>query len=332
MKKMDRPESKRVTRTGTAAAVAVVLLSLHVGNASAQVAFTPSTTTLQLPARLHVGSTPVGGTLWTSSVSQSRKVDPHATAAFVTSLTEPTLVNGYSDVYMTSIAGIGIRWHNTLFGNNFSSGVQLPPQTGQSPGAGGLAATLPMQKVWFELIRTADNVVPGPLQVTGQQRVSFNCGAASDCRWHVAVGGTTNLTVGTCSMPASIPVNLGDHRASAFNTPGTTSPWVDFNIALRSCPAGYQGLIYRLTPQTGVRDPARSVLGVAQGGATGVGVQVWDGWHNIAARLVVGQQLFNLAPGTTTVDLPMRARIMQMDPQVSAGSVAASMELRIEYR
>lgn len=332
MKKMDRPVATRSTRTGTAAAVAVVLLSLHVGNTHAQVAFTPSTTTLQLPARLHVGSTPVGGTLWTSSVSQSRKVDPNAAAAFVTSLTEPTLVNGYSDVYVTSIAGIGIRWHNTLFGNNFSSGMQLRSQMGQSPAAGGLAATLPMQKVWFELIRTADAVVPGPLQVTGQQRVSFNCGAASDCRWLVAVGGTTNLTVGTCSMPASIPVNLGDHRASAFNAPGTTSPWVDFNVALRNCPAGYQELVYRLTPQTGVRDLARGVLGIAQGGATGVGVQVWDGWHNIAARLLAGQELFNLAPGTTTVDLPMRARIMQMDPQVSAGSVAASMELRIEYR
>lgn len=332
MNKMARPDPTRITRTGTAAAVAVVLLSLHVGNASAQVAFTPSTTTLQLPARLHVGSTPVGGTLWTSSVSQSRKVDPNTAAGFVASLTEPTLVSGYSDVYTTSIAGIGIRWHNTLFGNNFTGGVQLRSHMGQSTTAGGLAASLPMQKVWFELIRTADNVVPGPLQVTGQQRVSFNCGAASDCRWHVAVGGTTSLTVGTCSMPASIPVNLGDHRASAFNAPGTTSPWVDFNIALRNCPAGYRELTYWLTPQTGVRDLARGVLGIAQGGATGVGVQVWDGWHNVAAALLAGRDLFNLAPGTTTVDLPMRARIMQMDPQVSPGSVAASMELRIEYR
>jgi len=332
MKMMNRAGTRRVTLAGTAVAVATALLSLHAVGASAQVAFTPSTTTLHLPAHLHVGSTPVGGILWTSPVSESRKVDPDLPSAFVTLLTESTLAPGFSDVYTTQLAGVGIRWHNTFYANNFPAGVHLPANVGQSAASGGLAASLPTQKVWFELVRTADTVVPGPFQISGQKQVLFNCGPQADCRWYVEVAGTTNLTVGTCSMPASIPVNLGDHRASAFTGAGSASPWVDFNIALRSCPAGYQHLAYRLTPQTGLLDPSRGMLGIAKGGATGVGVQVWDGWHDIPARLLAGQELMGLAPGTASIDLPMRARIMQVDPQVSAGSVEASMELRIEYR
>lgn len=137
----------------------------------------------------------------------------------------------------------------------------------------------------------------------------------------------------TCSIPASIPVDLGNHRVSMFNAVGSASPWVDFNLPLRNCPANYSQLTYRLIPLDGLRVGADgAMLDLRQGGATGVAVQVWDGYHDIAAHFIGGQALMNLPPGTANVDIPMRARIRQLDSTVTPGDVATAMEVRIEYR
>ncbi|GAB3063890.1 hypothetical protein GCM10027214_32340 [Stenotrophomonas tumulicola] len=240
---------------------------------------------------------------------------------------------GYNDVYATTVPGIGIRWRNNLFGNAFPAGISLAGYNDASPVARGLDASLPMQEVWFELVQVAAMVTPGVLQPPPRQRVAFNCGSMDECNWYTNINGATIITIDTCAMPASIPVNLGDHSAAAFNAVGTVSSWVDFNIPLRNCPSTYTGLFYWITPTYGVGlGGGQPMLRTRPGGATGVVVDLWDSYHNRRAPLNAGQQLIGLAPGTPSVDLGFRARIYQSEATVTPGPVESSMDIRIDYR
>jgi len=134
-------------------------------------------------------------------------------------------------------------------------------------------------------------------------------------------------------MPASIPVNLGDHRAATFNAVGTVSPWVDFNIPLRNCPSTYSSLSYQITPTYGVAPgPGHLLMGIRPGGATGVMIDLWNRNNNEAPPIGGPVLVGGLAPGTPNVDLGFRARIYQSEATVTPGPVESSMEIRIDYR
>ncbi|MBA8681557.1 fimbrial protein [Stenotrophomonas tumulicola] len=323
---------KKMCKSHCILVVFAAVLWMSAGGARAQVAFTPSNSTLALPARLHVGSTSVGDVLWTSAKVTSRKVDPSVGSKFLWVIGDPVLAPGFTDVYSTNLPGIGIRWRGRVFGNAFPAGVPFVRHNDVSPASNGIAATLPMQEMWFELVRVADAVTPGALTVSRRQRLAFNCGTDADCSWYTSVTGTTAITVGTCDMQASIPVNLGDHRAADLIASPST-PWVDFNIPLRNCPSTYIGLFYWITPTYGVGlGGGQPMLRTRPGGATGVVVDLWDNYHNRRAPLNAGQQLIGVAPGTPNVDLGFRARMYSSGATVTPGPVESSMDIRIDYR
>jgi major type 1 subunit fimbrin (pilin) len=123
---------------------------------------------------------------------------------------------------------------------------------------------------------------------------------------------------------------MGTVSGSAFHGPGTAAPAKAFSITLQNCPAGFSTIQYTIHPTNPILDPINAVIGLLQGGATGVGLQLLDGQNN-PVPLNRAVTVPGYTPGSSTVDIPLQAAYYQTAPAITSGRADAAVDFTITY-
>lgn len=177
----------------------------------------------------------------------------------------------------------------------------------------------------------------------------------------VCMSGTLTIVAKTCTTP-NVNVYLGSFDLDAsFKGIGTVTKWVDSSINLTNCPRFYgkitndveagqylknegfitaaspsaNSLSLRLQPNTSIIDSARGIIGLAPGGASGIGIQLAIGTTNQAIinlgnADISTQAMANTA--STTAQFPLSARYIQTAQTVTPGKANATVTFTINYR
>ena len=148
----------------------------------------------------------------------------------------------------------------------------------------------------------------------------------------VFTGGPT-FTLLSCVTP-DILVDLGRHQSNEFTGINATTPMVDFDIKLNSCPAGMNFIKYRIDPATIVTMSAQSVVALdATSTATGVGIQLLDGAGAVHPLGAGTDRTFGGYNPTTggSYTIPLKARYYQTSPGVTPGQANTTMMFTMTY-
>jgi major type 1 subunit fimbrin (pilin) len=141
------------------------------------------------------------------------------------------------------------------------------------------------------------------------------------------------FVVASCITP-DILVDLGRHQSNEFTGINATTPMVDFDIKLNSCPAGMNFIKYRIDPVTTATIPAQSVVALdATSTATGVGVQLLDGAGAVHPLGAGTDRTFGGYNPTTggSYTIPLKARYYQTSPGVTPGQANTTMMFTMTY-
>lgn len=267
-------------------------------------------------------------------------------------------------VYLTDVAGIGVVYN--------TSQAVAPATTGPFPFCEGAATcNIGFARVSdFELllIKIGD-VSPGAIQGANLPTVdnSMTIGNTTVRGYWMSVSGTINIVSQTCTTPDQT-VPMGSQMVSDFKGVNTATPWKNFVISLRSCPAffgsfvntgpswtanggnnasGTAGAGTKVGNSVSLRlDPVRPAMNAAQGilsiepagagklpSATGVGVQIGSTKTGnplpLSTALVTGLVLL---PTSASYDISLSARYIQTAAKVTPGPANASATFTIIYR
>ncbi|WP_161975896.1 fimbrial protein [Enterobacter cancerogenus] len=271
--------------------------------------------------------------------------------------------SGDKFIFPTNVPGIGVIFYVT--GSSFRN-TTFPAiwertfQIGHGTTTQGLGQ---VSIVEFELIKTGP-IAPGTHQVLGSSFPSFQISSGSNSPTvinHVFVtlsfSGAITMYTKTCQLATSVmDVDLGAHQRSDFTGVGSTTPWTEFDIVLRDCPAfvGYGNHTYQETTgvTTGTSTPNQvaltfnSVHGVVDSNpllaklesgptaAAGIGIELSE--RNSATSLNLdGSGAFSLQ-NLPTVDgssytIPLKARYVQYESDVKAGMANGAAVFTITY-
>jgi|GEM_PF-1207416 len=176
------------------------------------------------------------------------------------------------------------------------------------------------------------HIRPTAFSVTTQPYPILDTGTPVD----VMLSDGPTFVLGACTTP-DVTVQLGSHNVNEF--PASTGPIstsaTDFNINLTNCPAGLQGINYRIDASTPIVDATQSVValdGTGTPAATGVGVQLLD---SSSAPMPLGQQktLSTYSP-TTGGDytIPLKARYYRLSSApITQGDANSAMTFTMWY-
>jgi type 1 fimbria pilin len=285
--------------------------------------------TLSIPRDVAIGAVIYTSTKTTTSVTVDSSIDQNA--AFVSSGIG-SLVLGYSDVFQTSLPGIGIRWRGILqYPNGCSSGCAV---TFTSAGTVGSAALISpgtaaqTQQVWYELVRVPGLLSGGQLTASATGRLAIACNGGSSCVFLASIPGAATVIVSACQT-ADVNVDMGPVPTSRFAGVGTKSNVKSFSINGINCPGGINSITYRLDPVTPIADASNSVIALDAGGASGVGLQLMDSFGNpvplqqeIATTYVSGNGSFSI---------PLQAAYYQTG-KISPGVANAAVSFTMTYQ
>jgi len=151
------------------------------------------------PATMNVAAAPVGGVLASSEVqyvgwgsNATTSCWSPSTLNFTNTVPDGQLVPGYSNVYKTSVDGIGVRFAFV----DSRGGVKIPPYSYPGATGGGAPIISVPNKVRVELVRTATGVGSG-----GTVSLAFNAVFDADkdssgniLRLYINGTGTTQVT------------------------------------------------------------------------------------------------------------------------------------------
>lgn len=274
-------------------------------------------------------------------------------------------------IYTTNIPGIGIAVHGgssggstqsqpVILGNNIFVTKDNMIVNDARIGA----------SVYISLVKIGP-LVPGSYAVTAASFPTMYLYLGGGVPDTVGFPLTTNtiqfegqITVSsqTCKTP-DVNVNLGTYEKSkSFNGVGSASPWTDASITLTDCPtfygyyttsnfatAYYGGLELpaststsnsvgvRLAPTTSVIDSAAGIMALdatVPGAASGVGIQLGWGMSNGAPTLFnfAAEQTVTLPKdGSPTVRIPLAARYIQTDANITPGKANGKVTFTINY-
>lgn len=265
-------------------------------------------------------------------------------------------------VYLTDVAGIGVVYQN-------NQGV-APVTTGPFP----FCTTTPNCTVYFDnvsnfellLIKIGD-VSPGTIQGSNLPTVenSMNIGNTSVRGFWMSVSGTINIVAQTCTTPDQT-VAMGSQRVSDFKGVNTSTPWKNFVVSLKNCPAFWGSFVNagpswiadsgdnpsattragtKVSNSVAVRiDPVRPAVDLTNGilsidpagagklaAATGVGIQIGSRAGEpvqLSSERATG---LGLLPTSASYDIPFSARYIQTAAKVTPGPANASATFTIIY-
>lgn len=359
-----------VTRHGcrpgrTAAQALLVVSALTAAPAALAVATctgTGATMNLALPTTVSVprdADMPVGTllTAWVAGPDRSRTFTCSAPTAYVRGVAAnesglssagltvagPPEINGAAvNVAASGVAGVGIAVAFRPFLNNWQAPARAgyPGWAYTSTDYSGVSNMPLGGQVWVALVKTATTISAGNIAanevatVRPTQAGTPAQGTWTRDRYQIPA---IRVQVGACQIPSNIKVSLGDARQSAFTTHGSTGPWVDFNIPVSGCPAYLGAIDYGLKPVDGFPadsgDRANGVINIQPGGATGMGIQLWDvAWDRYVPAYPSLAGVRNLAAGTPAFNIALRARMYQTGPATQPGDVNGQVQVMMVYR
>ncbi|HBC5610394.1 TPA: type 1 fimbrial protein [Klebsiella oxytoca] len=275
----------------------------------------------------------------------------------------PAVRSGGKDIFPTNVSGIGAIFYLSGIEVDYTSFPHIWERS-QSIGYGTLTQGMgQFWKVTVELIKTGP-IAGGTQQVDGSSFPTFQITSGSNSPFivnNVFVNlnfvGSTMIHTKTCQLATSnIDVNLDNHAVGDFTSPGTVTEWKDFDIVLQGCPPFYGYGNYTYTENTDkltgsnaenvVSITFKSANGVIEGNpslakldsganaATGVGIELSQ--RNISGSIPLdGSGGFNLTNLTqqdnATYTIPLKARYVQSDTNVTAGPANGSVIFTITY-
>ena len=260
-----------------------------------------------------------------------------------TSGTTGLFVNG-SPVYKTNINGLGVYYNRSN-----SSGMEI--------GSTGPDIVL-VPEVNMNLIKLNNSTISGVLDASTLPVVSFYATESSSGAFNsgavqltkMAFRGTVSYVVPSCSAQDK-DIWLGEYTTGDF-TGNSTTPWVDASIVL-TCDATFRNaysnvadsyITGNITTTTrpdnyysvslesvnGFVDSSRGIMALDSGGATGLGVQISrsrseQAWSSLAW---IGEN----KAGANTINIPLYARYIQTDSNVSAGQANSKLLYTVQYK
>ncbi len=267
-------------------------------------------------------------------------------------------------VYETGVAGIGIA----IYTYNKAVDRYTVPFTYQAwQDERSEATTTWKAQSGFEfdvvLIKTG-NITPGTVNGSQLPTVAYQFEAQNISPVYLgslSFSGGINIVSRTCTTP-DVVVEMGTYEISkVFTKIGSHTEWKDASVNLTDCPRFYgtlndgrntfnsddgtsgtgtitnNVLNLTLTPNTSVVDSTNGILGIKTGtnAATGVGIQLAYGSETDTAPDLVNFSSGNnytLPDDTlTNRNLPLIARYIQTDTDVTAGKADATVTFTINY-
>lgn len=278
-------------------------------------------------------------------------------------LTTPLLPPTYSStVYNTGLPGIGVKY---VRGNNladFPTTVATGCNTTSCIMATGW--TIDSRLIF---IKTASTVSPGLIEASKLPSVVYSFGQNGQMVdvYQMTLTGSLRITTPTCEIsPASqsMAVNMGNYHTSEFAGKGSVTEWKNASIQLINCdqfygniPSGYTGgtfngtttssnskvnnfLSVALLPRNGTpgaSDAANGIMNIDDEthSATGVGIQLSSsenasGIINLTTGIT--QSLSQVS--TPKITIPLYARYIQTENNVTAGKANGRLEYIITYQ
>jgi len=240
-----------------------------------------------------------------------------------------TLVPGYTNVYSTAVAGVGIRLSRVI---SSSLTVYYPHQIIVNPHTYGVLAAGSQFQV--ELIKTAAVTGNGPLAAGTYTRYYGNGDGLSAITTTLSGNGITIITP-SCSVDLgsrNIPVQFGRVPQNNFKGRGTTTGDRSFSIRL-NCKAGQnaQNTVHLRMDATPDPSNDQGVLKITQGtgAASGVGIQVMDGQ---SAPVRFGENALVGPSKDGAYVLPYTARYFQTGASVTPGRADGTATFTLDYK
>ncbi|HBM3279819.1 TPA: type 1 fimbrial protein [Klebsiella oxytoca] len=273
-----------------------------------------------------------------------------------------TSING-KDVFPTNVKGIGVVFYLSgptqkisKFPDLWQMTYPLAPGTiGQDLGQ--------LTGVTMEFIKTG-HIPPGMQSVSGSSLPEFQVTTGSHSPFEVSnifvrlnFSGNNIIHTKTCQLTTlNIEVNMDSHWITGFNGPGSVTPWKSFDIVLKNCPPfyGYSDYTYiqkvdylfGTSEENKVTINFRSSNGVVDGNpllarinegpvaAKGVGIELsqLNASESIALDGSGSLSLSDLSKtDNSTYTIPLKARYVQTDTKVEAGTANGSVVFTITY-
>jgi type 1 fimbria pilin len=238
-------------------------------------------------------------------------------------------VPGFSKVYTTGVAGVGIRMTTA---STFGTGSLVYP--GRTFLALNQYYTFNDRTLTVELIKTAPVTGSGPL-VAGQYSSFYlptDPGHPVMTSW--VQGNAITIVSPSCEIDAgskNIAVNFGSVPLGSFGGVGTTAASRPFTINLQ-CQQSPGSVLVRLD---GTTDPSNSpgVLQITQGAqsARGVGIQVLDR-NNQPVVYGSNMNAGSSPSGPSTLQVPFTARYYQTGGVITPGEANSLATFTIQYQ
>lgn len=250
---------------------------------------------------------------------------------------QQSAVPGFSNVYATDVAGVGIRVYRD------SGSIQTYyPHTLQLGGNRNL--TLNGGRFRVELIKTAAQTGSGTIAPNGRFTTYYldGDGPGRPELTSTFKGSGTTVVSPTCEVQAgsrNIPVDFGSVPNTSFTGVGSKAVNRDFDIRLNcqgSNLAQFQSKVgIRLdADQDGSNMPGVLKLSAAANSATRIGIQMVqrDGSSEREVRFGQTINVGTTTVGSSTLSLPLRARYVQTQAgTVGAGIANGQATFTIQY-
>jgi len=288
------------------------------------------------------GMQSMGREVWTCMLAAYRPAGPYYRSILQQSGVT-FIENGVNyHVYNTNLQGVGLvigvnsGTRREWYGGDNAKPVSVPPTWGITMGTTNPGATR-MQwgtRMNFAFVKTgpirAGTVsLPGRVAQAGIEEFHKQLPMAGV---DVTVSGNPTFSELACSTP-NVTVNMGTRSNMDFGGIGSPAPATSFAIDVNNCPAGIQGIQYRLDAVTRVLDAAKSIVALdSNSTARGVGVQLLD---NAGAILPLGANRSFTGYRPTaggSYRIPLRARYHQTAWAITGGTANTAMTFTMTYQ
>ncbi|HAU8264213.1 TPA: type 1 fimbrial protein [Kluyvera intermedia] len=274
------------------------------------------------------------------------------------------LATGYTNVYQTSIKGIGIRFSPTTS----VAPNPYPTEYSISPGSYFPHAPTMGFSFYIEFIKTDETVVPGEILAIDLPVTEHALGQSGSnvVFARFTLSGQFHITAPTCDIApasASMTVQLGSHPSGSFNGVGSGTNWKNASIRLINCPQFYgnkytrsytsyyangtnarfdqyalnaNGWSLTLSPRNGTVDASNGIMKIDDetGKASGVGIQL-SRTENVSGKIDLDNAI-NKSIATdgsvTAITIPLYARYIQTESTITGGKANGRLEYTITYK
>lgn len=289
------------------------------------------------PPPFSPGDTPVGGVIYeatgTITFQNAKKLPPETYCQWFTSTYASGIgVPDANNVYPTGIDGVGIRMLDANKPWPFKYSGSWLTQYWNSD-----------YKPTIQLVRTGKITAQGTLS-GAYGRYTANT-ASGDLLVEYRFGSPVNIIprVPTCEVATTgINVPMGRTSASAFNGVGSSSPHQKFEIGLRCSGGDPETATRAYVTLTDAATPGNTsnLLSISRDStAKGVAIQILKddvilsyGPDSSAAGNTNQWSAGTINQGQTSFSIPLEARYVQTEPQITTGSANASATFTLSYQ